>query len=195
MGELEECHRDDSADGARERIVVGVDLLLMPTAARFWAKVERRGPDECWPFLGARSCSGYGSLNRRTWGEGIAHRLAWRLTNDRAIPENTLVCHRCDNPPCCNPAHLFLGTQGDNARDRNAKGRAASKVGRLNGRALLTEVDVREIREVYRRGHRSRAGDPQSCVGLARRFGVSEDAIRRIVKGRNWQHITTGRNG
>ena len=171
--------------------MVGVGLLLMPTfEVRFWAKVDRRGPDECWLFVGARTHSGYGSLNKRVWGEGVAHRLAWRLATGRVIPEDMLVCHTCDNPPCCNPAHLFLGTQGDNARDRNAKGRAASKVGRLNGRALLTETDVREIRRVYRRGHKSRAGDSRSCVGLARRFGVSEDAIREVVKGRHWQHVT-----
>jgi hypothetical protein len=158
-------------------------------ADEFWARLPRGDTDACWPWPGATHPGGYGALNPSKWGETRAHRMAWKLANDRDIPAGMLVCHRCDNPPCCNPAHLFLGTHGDNSRDRNAKGRAAPKVGELNGRALLTQDDVQEIRRVYRRGHKSRAGDPRSCVGLSRTYGVSEDAIRQIVKGRHWGHL------
>ena len=86
---------------------------------RFWAKVERRGGDECWLWLGACDSAGYG---RTTKAAIPAHRLAWELTFGED-PGDLFVCHHCDNPPCCNPAHLFLGTSGDNSRDSVAKGR------------------------------------------------------------------------
>jgi hypothetical protein len=155
----------------------------------FWDRVDQRGADECWPWQAGLTASGYGSLNKRTWGESVAHRLAWRLANESAIPDGMFICHHCDNPPCCNPAHLFLGTAQDNMRDRNAKGRAAPKVGRLNGRAILTEDQVREIRRVYRRGHKSRQGDPRSIPMLARKYGVSESAVRLVVNGQHWRHL------
>lgn len=86
-----------------------------------WKKVERGADDVCWPYTGARVPFGYGifTVNYRTV---IAHRLAWELTNG-TIPEGMQVCHTCDNPPCCNPAHLFLGTPLDNMRDKMRKGR------------------------------------------------------------------------
>jgi HNH endonuclease len=95
-------------------------------AERFWAKVDRSaGPDGCWPWTGARFWFGHGAIkiDGRPWG---AHRIAWELTNG-PIPDGLQANHRCDNPPCCNPAHLFLGTQLDNVRDMDAKGRRARR--------------------------------------------------------------------
>jgi hypothetical protein len=89
--------------------------------ARFWAKVDRSDPDGCWPWIGHRIRKGYGihwAFNRKT----VAHRRAYELTYG-SIPDGLFVCHHCDNPPCCNPDHLFVGTNSDNMQDCIRKGR------------------------------------------------------------------------
>ena len=97
------------------------------TAERFWAKVDRSdGPDACWPWTGHRARRGYGQF--KMFGRSVpAHRVAWELTNGPIPPGDHFgtmcACHRCDNPPCCNPTHLFLGSMADNVADRDAKGR------------------------------------------------------------------------
>lgn len=99
----------------------------MTEEALFWTKVDRSdGPDACWPILGFRDKDGYGQarLNGRKYR---AHRLAWELAFG-PIPGWTQVLHHCDNPPCCNPAHLFLGTQSDNRWDCVTKGRDANVI-------------------------------------------------------------------
>ena len=93
--------------------------------ARYWEKVDRREPDECWPWTGEVNNQGYGRFN--LWHDGrrtrlLAHRLAVVLAGT-LLPERMKVLHRCDNPPCVNPAHLQIGTQGDNMRDALSKGR------------------------------------------------------------------------
>jgi len=94
-----------------------------PLSERFWAKVDRRGLDECWEWQGSRTGRGrYGNVKVDSYTNAPSHRVAWELTNG-PVPEELCVCHRCDNPPCCNPAHLFLGTHQDNMIDKVAKGR------------------------------------------------------------------------
>ena len=149
--------------------------LTEAETARFWAKVDRSaGPDECWPWTAARSSTGYGVLKLRGKVVG-AHRVA----HAEAVgppPEGMCVCHRCDNPPCCNPAHFFLGTDGDNAADRVAKGR--QQRGERAGGAILTEGQVREIRELIVDGVLLRE--------IADRFSVTVSAVSDIGVGRRW---------
>ncbi|MBI5315856.1 MAG: HNH endonuclease [Nitrospirae bacterium] len=87
---------------------------------RFWSKVAKGPPEDCWLWMGARLLTGYGVFS--LGGSDGAHRVAWMLTHG-PIPPGRHICHHCDNPPCCNPAHLFCGTHLDNMRDRDRKGR------------------------------------------------------------------------
>jgi hypothetical protein len=148
-------------------------------ADRFWPKVDRgAGPDACWPWT-ASTTHGYGQIGVPGTRPHKAHRVAWELTNG-PIPDGLLVCHRCDNPPCCNPAHLFLGTNADNMRDMVAKGRAGSRTaaGDLNPKARLTPEQVQEIRAAIASG--------EKFSELARRMGVSWTAVGNIAKGKTW---------
>jgi len=98
----------------------------MTLEQRFWRKVDRRGPDECWPWTGGKTPCGYGLI--RSSGHGHlrqTHRVSWILANG-SIPRGMCVLHSCDNPPCCNPAHLWLGTHAENMADRDAKGRGTT---------------------------------------------------------------------
>lgn len=138
---------------------------------RFWSKVDKRGPDECWEWQSARLKSGgYGAFNI---GNVInrSNRVAWELTNG-AIPEGMVVCHKCDNPPCCNPAHLFVGTQQDNSLDKARK---------LRQRRKLCPCAVRLIRRL--------AVEDVAPGEIARRLGVSGGCVDGVYYGRNWKHV------
>jgi hypothetical protein len=149
--------------------------------ATFWARVDRRGPDDCWEWTRCRGAEGYGRVNGGSGAKGKiynAHRVAYALTHPR-WDGTKKVLHRCDNPPCCNPRHLFLGTDADNMRDKAAKGRVKPVNGSLNPNAKLTEAQVRKIltsRHVYRQ--------------LADEYGVTIGMIGHIKKGRSWRHLS-----
>ena len=98
--------------------------------AAFWGRVTKGAPDECWPWTGSTNEHGYGSV-RRARRLVKAHRMAWMLTTGEALTPDIHICHRCDNPPCCNPAHLFrcdyvLNTADKVAKNRQSKGAARS---------------------------------------------------------------------
>jgi HNH endonuclease len=140
-----------------------------PFEERFWEKVDKRGPDECWMWIGSRRRNGYGQIAAEYDGVKlrvlIASRASWELAHGRPVPDGMQVCHHCDNPPCVNPAHLFLGSARDNAQDALKKGRVGK----------LTDAEVATIR------NRREAGEPG--VVLAREFGVSAALVSRIVRG------------
>lgn len=149
---------------------------------RFWAKVDKsRGADSCWTWTACVFNSGYGKFYRdRDCRTAYAHRFSYEL-HVGTIPDGMFVCHRCDNPKCVNPAHLFVGTNADNVADMVAKGRQSGHPGESNGRAKLTEHSVRAIRELY--------GTGPTKAALAKLFGVSESQIRRVISRERWVSI------
>lgn len=155
--------------------MANVKLNSIPIPQRFMSKVSVG--DDCWIWTAGRFPSGYGafSLKGRLYR---AHRMAFMLFRGE-IPPGLCVCHRCDQPACVNPAHLFLGTNAENSADMVAKHRHAAGV--RNGRAKLTEDDVREIRECIREG------DSQRHV--AQRFGVSQVLVGLIARRKSWRNV------
>lgn len=127
----------------------------------------------CWEWQFCRTQAGYGML--RYGGRSVySHRRAWELFKGK-LPASTQVLHHCDNPPCCNPEHLFLGTQRDNMQDAKKKGRTA-----YGFKAKLTWDQVRSIREHYKT-------EGTTCRTLAEKFGVSAQNISEIVRGILWK--------
>ena len=138
----------------------------------------------CWEWKGALNADGYGQYSGRTLSTGRrptcqAHRAAWEITMG-AIPDGFLVCHRCDNPPCVNPDHLFVATHAENMADMVRKGRKLR--GEDHRCARLTEPDVLRIREIGEAGG-------LSLEAIGRLFGVSGCHIGKIVRRERWGHI------
>lgn len=141
----------------------------------FCKRLDMSSRDSCWEWQGSRYAKGYGCTSYK--GRKLhAHRLAWILARG-AIPDGMMVCHTCDNPPCCNPNHLFLGTNSDNVRDSIGKGRRDQR-GECNNCAKLTSTQVLAIR----RSHENKSA-------LARMFGVSRRAIQLIKNHQTWSHL------
>jgi hypothetical protein len=149
---------------------------------RFWEKVEILGNDDCWLWKAGinRKYKGYG----RFWINGshvVAHRVSWIFTYGPI--ENGLEClHKCDNPRCVNPNHLFLGTHMDNMVDMVNKKRYVSYPGERCGKAKLKTEDVRNIRITYCAGN-------VSTYELARKFHVSQHTISSILHRQTWRHL------
>lgn len=151
--------------------------------AKFWHKVDIRGPEECWPWLGSLT-AGYGRFGRK--GVTMSAHTVAHLLHGGALPEGCIVRHIvCRNPPCCNPAHLKEGTHKCNAGDREQHGMTAR--GATNGAcraktAKLTPEKVREIRRLYEETHFSHKE-------LGKQFGVSGSAIGFVLSRERWAHV------
>ncbi len=127
----------------------------------------------CWIWEGALLRGGYGGINVSKKSHQV-HRYMWELVNGE-IPKGMLVCHKCDNPPCCNPSHLFLGSHKTNAEDKVSKNRQSR--GESN-KSKLTLEEVKKIKEMLESGVSHR--------GIAAEFGVGKTAITYINTGRCW---------
>lgn len=173
---------------------------------RFWAKVSRDGPPHpsdpslgnCWPWQGARNPYGSLCITRNGAERNIAaHRIS-RTIHEGTIPPGLQVHHSCDNPPCCNPAHLEVGNQKKNMEDRTLRKRSATgaghglnlhperrAVGARNGAAKLTDSMVREMRRHYEQAD-------TTIAAVARKFGMSEHATTCVLRYMSWRHVRNG---
>ena len=131
----------------------------------------------CWLWLGGWTRKGYGRLPLRDRSSVLAHRLFYEA-HVGPIPDGLIVCHTCDTPACCNPAHLFVGTDALNAADKVAKQRAWKPAGGRNVKAKLDESQVLAIR-----------ADPRVHIEIAGTFGVSRQTVSSIKTRRTWQHL------
>ena len=149
---------------------------------RFWAKVDRRGADECWPWKAYRSPSGHGRI--RLGGRGArtmsASRFAWELEHG-PVPRGLEVIHRCPNGWCVNPAHLFVGTPADRGAELFRQGRTSS--GERHHKSRLTAVQVAEIRALL-------AASPRpTLAAVAKQFGIAREHVGAIWKFRIWTRV------
>jgi hypothetical protein len=144
----------------------------------FWLKVDKRDPDKCWNWLAYKNTRGYGTVFLRPTVY-LAHRIMYYLATGKK-PGPLCVCHTCDNPGCCNPAHFFLGTLSDNSVDMRAKGRGYISV--IKGvdiwNAKLTEEQVLEIRA---------SGETQRVT--AAKYGIAQSAVSKIKSRLTWKHV------
>jgi hypothetical protein len=138
--------------------------------------------NECWLWQGSTMPTGYGQVQstfQRQYSHRYAHRLSYELFVG-SIPAGMKVCHRCDNPPCVNPNHLFVGTDADNHRDKVNKDRHSR--GESHGASKLTDDIVKALRE----------GTIKPSTMLARELGVTPSQLYRVRNGVYWKHLTVG---
>lgn len=137
-----------------------------PLVDRFWAKVVRSDGEQCWGWAGATQHGGYGTI----WdGQRLirANRYSYEL-HFGSIPDGMAVCHRCDNPPCCNPAHLFLGSHAENMADAQSKGRTRFGITCLTAEAIQTAISLRS--------------NGASYTSIGARLGVSHKTVIRAIE-------------
>jgi len=144
---------------------------VLSDVKRFWSKVDIGGPDECWEWMAVRHPFGHGKIKVDGQYE-YAHRVAYSL--ERGALGDDLVLHKCDNPPCVNPNHLYLGDHTDNIRDAYNRGQRSD--------SPLTKQDVVEIKRKLADGEKTQRE-------IAEEFGVVRGCIANIATGRNWSRV------
>lgn len=169
---------------------------ILGKADLFWSRVGKGDPDACWPWLAACDIWGYGFLNVKPTVIK-SHRIAWILTHTM-ISSEEYVLHRCDNPPCCNPNHLFLGDNDINVADMVAKGRQSK--GDKNSAAVIAGHQAARKRDpiTYYQGRRAKLNEDQVRLireissptkEVAAQFGVSKSLIEFIRNRKRWTHV------
>lgn len=153
----------------------------IPVEDRIMKFISVKGADDCWEFNGSRNPDGYGNIGISNGRADRAHRVMYKIHNGE-IPKGMVVMHTCDNPPCCNPNHLKLGTQQDNIADMVAKKRLVNKFGEESALSKLKEFQVKEIRLKF-------TGTKGEKASLAREYSVSQTTINNILTGKNWGTI------
>lgn len=160
--------------------------LRKPLSERLWSKVSKGTPNECWIWNGYRNKKEYGMMSLPGKGNGciLTHRAAWQITNG-PIQNGLHVCHHCDNPPCCNPNHLFLGTNFENQQDCARKGRKPIPTwfpkGEQHHQAKLTCQKVKDARIRYENG--------EAILDMIEEFGVCFQTLYWAIIGLTWKHV------
>lgn len=151
-----------------------------------WSKVDKRGEDECWNWMGYKNEDGYGRVQIKEWAY-FAHRVIFDLVNPgiiklnapKSYDETGFLLHTCDNPSCCNPKHLWVGTHAQNMADKVAKNRQKKFPTDTGPRCKLTMQQAREARKLRKEGIPTRE--------LARRFGVSLPSMKTLIRGDSYK--------
>jgi len=152
--------------------------LIKQDITRFWSMVDRRGPNDCWNWTASQDKDGYGRFHDCNNSSYQAHRIAFAVCNGDTKLQ---VCHNCNNPACCNPSHLYAGSQSKNIQQCYDDGRAFICCGENSGNVKLTESKVLQIRELYRDGWLQRE--------IAEKFGICQVRVSEICRGKAWKHV------
>jgi hypothetical protein len=155
--------------------------------ARFWEKVDKRGRNDCWEWLGCKNREGYGAFETYINGKGkynVAHRIACQLCYGYA---GQMTCHSCNNPSCCNPRHLYPGTGRSNAKDRKIYGHWQPIKGEAHCFASLTEKQVLKIISLHKQ---IIAGKPLGATRIGRILSISSFTVNHILQGEAWSWLT-----
>jgi len=161
-------------------------MLLSSPEEKFGRFIDIRSDEECWEWLGAKDGGGYGAYGSPHLSENKSHRIMWEMYYGK-IPlddvGNTLyVLHKCDNSSCCNPGHLFLGTNKDNMKDKVKKERQSRLFGLRNGRSIMNREKVINLRQLY-------STRKYSYKALVKLFGISQSQVARIIKNQSWSWV------
>ena len=153
---------------------------------RFWKKVIKTKSDDCWEWTAYKNKKGYGQLGLGSRGEGtiLAHRASY-LIHNKSLCTNLMVLHKCDNPSCVNPEHLYQGTASDNTKDMIKRNRSVfggynPASGEKNSNSKLTGNQIKNIRKEIRH---------MSCRQLGKKYGVAHSTIARIIRGETWNNF------
>jgi len=178
------CCKPDHLVIKKKDLSIPLDIVLTKKRLRnFWARVKIKDKDECWEWQGCKDKKGYGqiNLNYKTYR---THRLSYMIKHNLSyISGGMCVLHKCDNPVCVNPDHLWLGTNFDNVQDRHAKGRSSASKGESSHFHKLNEKTVRKIRQDYKTGN-------FTTRKLAVKYNTSKSNIGHIVHNKTWRDIS-----